>query len=188
MSTESELEKRCSALERKFRDIVIGGSILSLACIIFLGFTWMNIPGKVKEALESSAIKKIELEAKDTAKRIRAIEDQEKDTAKRIRAIEDQAKDTAKRIGAIKSQAESMLKHIEELHQHANSLVYFLGRQPTFKWKSGNNGTVSCDNYCADVQKENFAGTCVSAVINKNDWAKCNLIPNGPVHCLCVTR
>lgn len=50
-------------------------------------------------------------------------------------------------------------------------------------WRNGNNGTVSCQNYC-----ERSGEVCVTAIIGMNTPASCSLVPGGAIHCLCSRR
>lgn len=55
-------------------------------------------------------------------------------------------------------------------------------------WKVGNNGSVSCQQYCNDSQREGFAGECVAAIVGFNTLSSCSAVPAGPTHCLCAPR
>jgi hypothetical protein len=160
MPTVEELEKRCSALERMARDIVIGAIILALAGAMFLGYTWKSIPEKVSESLQGTSAKEAER----------------------------QAKATAEMAFAQSEIAMKLVNSIAEHDKEAKQVVAELKAQPRFMWKKENNGTVSCDTYCGDSKWEGFAGTCVSAAINVNDSASCRVAYGGPTHCLCSAR
>lgn len=63
-----------------------------------------------------------------------------------------------------------------------------LASRSRIAWKTRNNGSVSCQQYCNGSQWEGFSGECVAAIINANTLNSCNAVPGGPTHCLCSTR
>jgi len=58
-----DLEKRIDKLERRWRDVAIAAGAISLALVLFLGYTWQSIPRRVADALQDTAIKRAEEKA-----------------------------------------------------------------------------------------------------------------------------
>lgn len=74
------------------------------------------------------------------------------------------------------------------------SRVAVLESRAALAWKPGNNGTVSCDDYCRNPQDSGrpaYRG-CVGALLagDSNRWRDCHATPGlGPgLHCLCASN
>lgn len=91
-------------------------------------------------------------------------------------------------LNAKVSQIENLEKSIQSLGNNVQAVQSDLSRRSRIAWKTGNNGTVSCQQYCNDAKWEGFAGECVIAIINYHDLNNCNSVPGGPTHCLCAQR
>lgn len=59
----SNLEERVQVLERRFRDWIIGVSVVGGCLVAFAGFSWFDIPKRITAALDNKAIKEAERRA-----------------------------------------------------------------------------------------------------------------------------
>jgi hypothetical protein len=81
-----------------------------------------------------------------------------------------------------------VMAELAQQKQTTTTLESDLKQRSRIIWKLGNNGTVSCQQYCNGSQWEGFSGECVAAIIQANTLNSCNAVPNGPTHCLCASR
>lgn len=91
-------------------------------------------------------------------------------------------------LNAKVSQAGNLENSIQSLGNNIQAVQSDLSRRSRIAWKTGNNGTISCQQYCNDAKWEGFAGECVIAIINNHDLSNCNAVPGGQTHCLCAQR
>lgn len=91
-------------------------------------------------------------------------------------------------LDSVRNDLNSKIVTNESLIRGVSDRVSATEQQPKFKWKLGNNGSVTCQTYCNGSHWEGFSGECVSAIKDAHTPASCSVAYGGTTHCLCSAR
>jgi hypothetical protein len=96
-----ELEKRVNDLEKKWLVISVAGGIIAACTVAFLGFTYLDTPKRIQEALKTSSLHEAEIQAQNAATNANNSASTAAQDARRISDLKTEAQKTASELKAM---------------------------------------------------------------------------------------